>query len=107
LAKGTHILGNVMVHPSATIDPSSVIGPNVVIGANCHIGPGCKIYNSTILSGTVVQGFTLIQGSIIGWKNTIGRWVRINGLTVTGEDVQVKDECELNGTMVLPHKGIA
>jgi mannose-1-phosphate guanylyltransferase len=84
-----------------------VIGPNVIIGENCKVGPGCKIYNSTILSGSQIMGFTLISGSIIGWKNTIGRWVRINGLTVTGEDVQVKDEVELNGIMVLPHKSIA
>ena len=28
-------------------------------------------------------------------------------LTVIGEDVQIKDETYLNGTMVLPHKAIA
>jgi len=28
-------------------------------------------------------------------------------LTVIAEDVQVKDESYLNGTKVLPHKGIA
>jgi len=71
------------------------------------IGPGCRIYNSTIMSNTKVNGFTLIEGSIIGWKNTIGKWVRISGLTVTGEDVQIKDEVYLNGSMILPHKSIA
>jgi mannose-1-phosphate guanylyltransferase len=58
-----------------------------VIGANCVIGPGCKIYNSSILARTKVLGFALIEGSIIGWSNTIGKWARINGLTVTAEDV--------------------
>ena len=96
-----------MIHPSAKVDPSSLLGPNVVIGENCIIGPGCKIYNSTILSNTKVVGHTLIEGSIIGWKNTIGSWVRINGLTVTEEDVQIKDEVHLNGTLVLPHKSLA
>lgn len=76
-----------LIHPTAEVDPSSEIGPNVVIGANCKIGPGCKIYNSTILSGTKVIGYSLIEGSIIGWDNTIGKWARINGLTVTGGDV--------------------
>jgi mannose-1-phosphate guanylyltransferase len=71
------------------------------------IGPGCKIYNSTILGKTKVLGYALIEGSIIGWSNTIGRWTRIVGLTVTAEDVQVKDEVFLNGAMILPHKPIA
>jgi len=97
----------VWIHPSAEVDPSSKIGPNVVIGEGVRIGPGCKIYQSTILAGTRIAGFTLIEGSIIGWKNKIGQWVRINGLTVTGEDVEVKDETYLNGTIVLPHKAIA
>jgi mannose-1-phosphate guanylyltransferase len=59
----------------------------VSIGANCNIGPGVKISDSTILAETVIHGYSLIQGSIIGWKNTIGKWVRIQGLTVTAEDV--------------------
>ena len=71
------------------------------------IGAGCRIQNSTILGQTEVQSYSFIEGSIIGWKNTIGKWTRINGLTVTGEDVQVKDEIQLNGIMVLPHKGVA
>jgi len=96
-----------LIHESSKVDPTAKIGPNVVIGKDCVIGPGAKIYESTILSGTKIEGYSLIQGSIIGWGNTIGKWVRINGLTVTGEDVQVKDESLLNGTLVLPHKGIA
>ena len=83
------------------------MGPNVVIGPNCIVGPGNKIYDSTILARTTVSGYSLIQGSIIGWANTIGKWSRIVNLTVTGEDVQLKDETFLNGTMVLPHKPIA
>ena len=39
------------------------------------------------MAETKVLGCSLIEGSIIGWKNTIGKWVRINGLTVIAEDV--------------------
>lgn len=87
LAKGENITGDVLIDPSSQVDPTAHLGPNVVIGAGCVIGPGSKIYNTTIMEGTKIHGYDLIEGSIIGWKNTIGKWVRINGLTVTGEDV--------------------
>lgn len=54
LAQGTHIIGDVWVHPSATVDPTSTLGPNVVIGAGCVVGPGCKVYDSTILPRSVI-----------------------------------------------------
>ena len=59
------------------------------------------------MEGTKILGYALIEGSIIGWQNTIGRWARINGLTVTAEDVQIKDELIINGAMIMPHKSIA
>jgi mannose-1-phosphate guanylyltransferase len=107
LSSGDTITGDVLVDPSSKVDPTACLGPNVVIGANCVIGPGCKIYNTTIMEGTKVHGYDLIEGSIIGWQNTIGKWVRIQGLTVTAEDVQFKDELLINGALVAPHKGIA
>lgn len=78
---------DVIVHPSAKVEEGALLGPSVVIGANCHIAAGVKISNSTILSGTKVKANTYIDGSIIGWKNTIGSWVRITGLSCTAEDV--------------------
>lgn len=78
---------DVMIHPTAKVDKSAKLGPNVVIGPGCDIGAGVKISNSTILGETKVKPYTLIQGSIIGWKNTIGSWVRITKLTCTAEDV--------------------
>ena len=32
--------------------------------------------------------------------------VRIEGLTVVGQDVQINKECYINGAFILPHKGI-
>jgi mannose-1-phosphate guanylyltransferase len=65
-----------------------------------------RISNSTILGNSVVKPYSLIQGSIIGWKNMIGSWVRITQLVCTAEDVQVSDESSLTGTKILPHKGV-
>jgi mannose-1-phosphate guanylyltransferase len=106
LASGEQFKGSNIVHESATIDPSAVIGPNVVIGAGCSVGPGCKISNSTMLAGSKVTGYSLMDGSILGWKSTIGKWCRVTSLCVIAEDVQVKDESYLNGTKILPHKGV-
>ena len=95
-----------MIHEGATVDPTAVIGPNVVIGDKCKIGAGTKISNSTLLAGSEVKAYSYMDGSILGWKSTVGSWCRITKLTVVAEDVQIKDETYLNGTKVLPHKGI-
>ncbi len=107
LAKGPQIKGDVLIDPSAKVDPTAELGPNVVIGAGVTVGPGQRIYNTTVMEGTKIGGYGLIEGSIIGWENTIGKWVRINGLTVTAKDVQFKDELYINGALVTPHKGVA
>lgn len=106
LATGDNIQGNVMIGEGATIDPTAVVGPNVVVGNGCSIGAGSKVSNSTLLAGAVVKNSSFVDGSIIGWKSTVGSWCRVTKLTVIAEDVQVKDETYLNGTKILPHKGI-
>ena len=98
--------GNVLCDPSATLDPTAVVGPNVVIGPNCKIGPGSKVSNSTMLAGSSVGSASYVDGSIIGWKSTVKNWCRVTSLTVIAEDVVVKDCSYLNGTKVLPHKGV-
>lgn len=106
LAKGDNIKGNVIIHSSATVDPSATIGPNVVIGPNCKVGKGTKITNSTLMAGSSVSDSSYVDGSIIGWTSSVGKWCRVTGLTVIAEDVQVKDDTYLNGTKILPHKGV-
>lgn len=106
LSKGDNVKGNCIIHESAQIDPSSMIGPNVVIGEGCKIGPGNKISNTTMMRGSSVSSYSFVDGSIIGWKSSIGKWCRVTSLCVIGEDVQVKDETYINGTKILPHKGV-
>lgn len=45
-----------------------------------------------------------MSGSILGWDSVIGRWGRVENMSVLGEDVQSADEVFLNGAIVLPHK---
>jgi len=103
----TKNFNDVIIHPTAVVEEGAILGPNVVIGANCKIASGTKISNSTILAGTTVNAHSYIDGSIIGWKNTVGSWVRITNLTCTAEDVQISNLALLSGVKVLPHKGIS
>jgi mannose-1-phosphate guanylyltransferase len=71
------------------------------------IDEGACIKRSTILSDTHVESHSWIQSSIVGCKCNIGKWVRMENVTVLGEDVVVKDEIYINGGYILPHKSIA
>lgn len=57
-----------------------------------------------MLGGSKIKANTWISGTIIGWKCIIGKWVRIEGVTVIAEDVQVQDELYINSASILPHK---
>lgn len=106
LENDTSIVGNVLIDPSAKIGKDCRIGPNVVIGANVVIEDGVCLKRSTVLSDTHIHSHCWIQSSIIGWRCKIGKWVRMENVTVLGEDVVVKDELYINGGYILPHKSI-
>jgi mannose-1-phosphate guanylyltransferase len=74
-----------------------VIGPNVVVKS------GSKITNSVIMSDCTIENSSFIDGSIIGWKSLIGSWVRIEGLSILGEDVAVADNLFINSSIILPN----
>jgi mannose-1-phosphate guanylyltransferase len=74
-----------------------------VIGKGVVIKSGVRIKNSVILDDVVVNNNSLIDGSIIGWRSKIGKWARLENLTLLGEEVVISDEIHLNGTVVLPH----
>ncbi|XP_077983610.1 mannose-1-phosphate guanylyltransferase catalytic subunit beta-like [Glandiceps talaboti] len=106
LAKGDGIVGNVLVDPSAKIGHKCRIGPNVTVGPDVVIEDGVCIKRSTVLKGTTCKSHSWIESSIIGWKCSIGQWVRMENVSVLGEDVIVKDEVYVNGGRILPHKSI-
>lgn len=107
LRTGEGFVGNVLVDDTAVIGKNCRIGPNVTIGPNVVIEDGVRISRSTIMSGATLRSHSCITSSIVGWRSVIGSWVRMEGVTVLGEDVQVKDELYINGGKVLPHKSIS
>uniref|UniRef100_U5EJV6 mannose-1-phosphate guanylyltransferase n=1 Tax=Corethrella appendiculata TaxID=1370023 RepID=U5EJV6_9DIPT len=101
------VVGNVLIHPSAKVGTGCRIGPNVTIGPDVIVEDGVCIKRCTILKGALIKSHSWLDSCIIGWRCIVGRWVRLEGTTVLGEDVIVQDEIYINGGQVLPHKSIA
>ncbi|KAK6441573.1 mannose-1-phosphate guanyltransferase [Oleoguttula sp. CCFEE 5521] len=98
--------GNVLIDPSAKIGKNCKIGPNVVIGPNVEIGDGVRLQRCVLLQGSKVKEHAWVKSTIVGWNSTIGRWARLENVSVLGDDVTIGDEIYCNGASVLPHKSI-
>ncbi|XP_045481732.1 mannose-1-phosphate guanyltransferase beta [Harmonia axyridis] len=106
LYKAPGVVGNVLVDPTAKIGNNCQIGPNVTIGPGVTIEDGVCVKRSTILRDVKIRSNSWLESCIVGWRCSVGRWVRMEGITVLGEDVIVTDETYINGGQVLPHKNI-
>jgi mannose-1-phosphate guanylyltransferase len=98
--------GNVLVDPSARIGKNCRIGPNVTIGPDVVIGDGVRLQRCVLLRGSKVKDHAWIKSTIVGWDSTVGRWARLENVTVLGDDVTIADEVYVNGGSILPHKTI-
>ncbi|KAJ3318137.1 Mannose-1-phosphate guanylyltransferase 1 [Blyttiomyces sp. JEL0837] len=101
------IVGNVIIHETATIGKDCKIGPNVVIGPGVKVGNGVRLTRAVLMKGSSVKDNAWIKDSIIGWHSSVGRWARLDNTTVLGEDVHISDEIFVNGGSVLPHKSVS
>ncbi|KAL9612445.1 MAG: hypothetical protein Q9167_002954 [Letrouitia subvulpina] len=98
--------GNVLVDPSAKIGKNCRIGPNVTIGSNVVVGDGVRLQRSVLLSGCKVKDHAWVKSTIVGWNSSIGKWARLENVSVLGDDVTIGDEVYVNGGSILPHKSI-
>lgn len=98
--------GNVLIDPSAKIGRNCKIGPNVTIGPNVIVGDGVRLQRCVLLKNSKVKDHAWVKSSIVGWSSSVGKWARLENVTVLGEDVTVGDEVYVNGGSVLPHKSI-
>ncbi|XP_061052821.1 mannose-1-phosphate guanyltransferase beta isoform X1 [Eubalaena glacialis] len=106
LCSGPGIVGNVLVDPSARIGENCSIGPNVSLGPGVVVEDGVCIRRCTVLRDAHIRSHSWLESCIVGWRCRVGQWVRMENVTVLGEDVIVNDELYLNGASVLPHKSI-
>lgn len=129
------VIGDVFIHPTATVHPSAVLGPNVTIGRNVNVGEGVRVKESIVLEGATLQPHSCVLHSIVGWHSTVGVWTRVEGtpndpnpnkpfakldtpcmfsddgklnpsITVIGSNVQVPSEVIILNSIVLPHKDL-
>lgn len=98
--------GNVLIDPTAKIGKNCKIGPNVTIGPGVKVGDGVRLQRCVLLENSTVKEHAWIKSTIVGWNSTVGRWARLENVTVLGDDVTVGDEIYVNGGSVLPHKSI-
>eukprot|EP01095_Lingulamoeba_sp_RSL-Kostka_P014420 TRINITY_DN628_c0_g2_i1.p1 TRINITY_DN628_c0_g2~~TRINITY_DN628_c0_g2_i1.p1 ORF type:complete len:377 (-),score=139.18 TRINITY_DN628_c0_g2_i1:166-1296(-) len=101
-----NIIPPVMIHETSVIGEDCLIGPNVTLGENCKIDNGVRLLNTTVLSGALIKNNSYIDRSIVGWHSVVGQWVRMENVSVLGEDVNIQNELFINGATVLPHKTI-
>ena len=98
--------GNVLVDPSAKVGKNCRIGPNVTIGPGVVIGDGVRIQRSVLMKGSKVKDHAWVKSTIVGWNSTVGKWARLENVSVLGDDVSIGDEVYVNGGSILPHKSI-
>lgn len=98
--------GNVLVDPTAKIGKNCRIGPNVTIGPNVVIGDGVRLQRCVLLAGSKVKDHAWVKSTIVGWNSSIGKWARLENVSVLGDDVTIGDEIYVNGGSILPHKSI-
>lgn len=127
------IIGDVYIHPTATVHPTATLGPNVTVGKGVQIGAGVRVRESIILEGAIIQDHCCILYSILGWTSFVGEWTRIEGtpndpnpdkpfakldipdlfqsdgrlspsITVIGSNVHIPSEVIVLNSIVLPDK---
>eukprot|EP00028_Trichosphaerium_sp_Am-I-7-wt_P000451 CAMPEP_0168535938 /NCGR_PEP_ID=MMETSP0405-20121227/19144_1 /TAXON_ID=498012 /ORGANISM="Trichosphaerium sp, Strain Am-I-7 wt" /LENGTH=326 /DNA_ID=CAMNT_0008563633 /DNA_START=59 /DNA_END=1039 /DNA_ORIENTATION=- len=104
LTTGEGTVGPCLIHPSAKIGKGCLIGPYVCIGPDVVIEDGVRIKRTTVLGGATIKSNSMVDNSIIGWDSIVGRWVRIENVSVLGRAVKINDMLLLNGGKVLDHK---
>ena len=88
-----------LVDPTAKIGKNCRIGPNVTVGPNCVIGDGVRLQRCVLLAGSRVKDHAWVKSTIVGWHSTVGRWARLENVSVLGDDVTIADEVYVNGTL--------
>lgn len=97
------VTGSVMLADDVIIEKGALVGPNVVLGPGCVVKHGARVKNSVLLAGSSVREFANVDNTIIGWKSTVGKWVKIRGVSIIAEDCKISDEVFIDRSIILPN----
>ncbi|KAM0688244.1 hypothetical protein COBT_000504 [Conglomerata obtusa] len=97
---------NSLIDKSVQIGTGSVIGPNVVIGKNVKIGKFVKLKECTIFDNVIIGDASYISKSLVGWGSQIGKWVRIDDISVLGSKVFIDNFLLIRNAKIMPGKRI-
>lgn len=78
----------------------------MTIDKGCIVEKGVRLKNVVLMKGAHIKAHSWINNSIVGWRSSVGKWVRVEGVSVFGEDTHIKDELFINGVFVMPHKSV-
>jgi mannose-1-phosphate guanylyltransferase len=99
--ESVQINSSIAIGENVKIERGTHIGPYVCIGDDVTIGQGCRIENSIIFSDVQIDSFSSINNCIIGEAATLGRWVKIEGLTIIGDYCNIKDNVTLTSDVTI------
>eukprot|EP01134_Creolimax_fragrantissima_P004809 CFRG4809T1 len=73
------VVGNCIVHKTASVDRTAKIGPDAVIGPRTQIMAGARVSNSIVMEDAIIEEHACVLNAIIGMRCTIGQWSRVQG----------------------------
>ncbi|MEK6810335.1 MAG: bifunctional sugar-1-phosphate nucleotidylyltransferase/acetyltransferase [Candidatus Thermoplasmatota archaeon] len=116
VARGAHLIGEVVVEPGAEVldgayvkgptiigrdsevGPNCYVRPSTTIGRGCKVGNACEVKNSILMDGTHVPHQNYIGDSILGERCNLGAGTKVANLRLDEQTVKVPWRGELVDT---------
>ncbi len=92
---------------NVVIGHNSEVGPYVVIHDNVVLGDYVKVSHSIVMEKCHIGNASYVNNSIIAPGVYIGRWVRIEGHAIIGDEVYIEDYSYIAKNVVIgPHREV-
>ena len=116
VARGAHLIGEVVVEPGAEVldgayvkgptiigrdsevGPNCYIRPSTTIGRGCKVGNACEVKNSILMDSTHVPHQNYVGDSILGERCNLGAGTKVANLRLDEQTVKVPWRGELVDT---------
>ncbi|XP_050072737.1 translation initiation factor eIF-2B subunit epsilon-like [Anopheles maculipalpis] len=100
LGKSCELDGDLVMGEASEIQEGTYLRQSV-IGRGCRIGQNCRIVNSFLMEGAIVGDGTVLSHCVLGSDVKVGDGCTINPGTVLGEGVEIPDQMNVPGSLLL------